>query len=170
MNNSLQQLKEDYKNITGEEAPIWKIFLRRKISPAMHFLFWFRIRQKYKKRGGYIFNRVLKNVGIKYGFDIPYETEIGGGLKISHPGFVVINPKTIIGKNCHIVGGVVIGKKKGKAPVIGDNVHIGANATIIGGIKIGNNSVIGAGAVVVKDVPENAVVVGNPARVIKYNE
>ncbi|MDO5463801.1 MAG: DapH/DapD/GlmU-related protein [Akkermansia sp.] len=51
--------------------------------------------------------------------------------------------------------------------LVGDNVEIGANVTIIGGVKIGNNSVIGAGSVVVKDVPANCVVAGNPAKIIK---
>ena len=55
-------------------------------------------------------------------------------------------------------------------PRIGDNVSVGANAVIIGPIRIGNNVTVGAGAVVVKDVPDNAVVVGNPARLIKYNK
>jgi len=61
-----------------------------------------------------------------------------------------------------------IGKKAGKRPVIGDNVTIGCHACVIGGVHIGNNVTIGAGAVVVKDVPVNAIVAGNPARVIKY--
>ena len=107
-------------------------------------------------------------MGIKYGFDIPSQTKIGGGFSISHFGMVIINPQTVIGENCHITGGVIIGKKHGKSPCIGDNVSIGANATSIGGVKIGNNSVIGAGAVVVSDVPDNAMVAGNSAKVIKY--
>ena len=61
-------------------------------------------------------------------------------------------------------------------PVIGDNVYIAANATVIGGVNIGNNVIIGAGSVVVNDIPDNSVAVGNPARVIRpinesdYNE
>ena len=55
------------------------------------------------------------------------------------------------------------------SPIIGDNVTVGANVVIIGGIKIGNNVVIGAGAVVTKSIPDDCVVVGNPARIIKRN-
>lgn len=72
--------------------------------------------------------------------------------------------------------GVVIGRRGQKFPVIGDNVYIAANATVIGDVHIGNNVIIGAGSVVVKDIPDNSVVVGNPARIIRminesdYNE
>lgn len=60
------------------------------------------------------------------------------------------------------------GDKNGKRPIIGDNVFLGANVTIIGGVRIGNNVEVGAGSVVVKDVPDNCVVAGNPAKIIKY--
>lgn len=65
--------------------------------------------------------------------------------------------------------GVTIGKNTKGSPVIGDNVFIGANALVIGKVVVGNNVCIGAGSVVVKDVPDNAVVVGNPARIISYD-
>ena len=56
----------------------------------------------------------------------------------------------------------------GEAPTIGNNVNIGSNVCIIGGILIGNNVVIGAGSIVVKDIPDNVVVAGNPAKIIRY--
>ena len=52
-------------------------------------------------------------------------------------------------------------------PIIGDNVTLGVNVTVIGGVTIGNNVIIGAGSVVVKDIPDNSIAVGNPCRVIK---
>ncbi len=64
--------------------------------------------------------------------------------------------------------GVTIAGKNGKFPEIKDNVYIGSGACILGGIVIGNNSVIGANATVTKDVPENAVVVGNPAKIVSF--
>ena len=81
---------------------------------------------------------------------------------------IVISADAKIGEDVTIMQNVTIGM--GKAPVIGDNVFIGANACIIGGIKIGNNVRIGAGAVVVKDVPDNTTVVGQPCRYIEKNE
>lgn len=84
---------------------------------------------------------------------------------------IIVSQYAKIGKNCTIYHQVTIGSKEDKfAPVIGDNVIIYPHAIIIGGINIGNNAVIGAGAVVTKDVPENAVVAGNPAKVIKMRE
>lgn len=90
--------------------------------------------------------------------------EIGEGLFIAHNYCVLVPQKA--GKNLSVMGGVTIGEKNGKTPIIGDNVYIGANASIIGGISIGNNVKIGAGAVVISDIPDNAVAVGNPARII----
>ncbi len=98
------------------------------------------------------------------------------GTYFPHPLGIVIHKDTIIGKNCTILQNVTIGKGKYNSltgrdvPVIGNNVAIAANAVILGGVTIADNAFIGAGAVVVKDVPQSAVVVGNPARIIKYRK
>lgn len=89
-----------------------------------------------------------------------------------HQGFgIVITPGAKIGEGTYIQHAVTIGINEDtqEAPVIGKNVRIGAKATIIGRVTIGNNAIIGAGSVVVKDVPPAATVVGVPAKVIKIN-
>lgn len=89
--------------------------------------------------------------------------------KLPHPFGVVIGRGVRLGSDCKIYQGVTIGSKleDGVAyPVIGNNVTIYANSVIIGGIVIGNNVIIGASTLVINDVPDNAVVVGNPARII----
>ncbi|WP_282035627.1 hypothetical protein [Saccharicrinis aurantiacus] len=93
-------------------------------------------------------------------------SNIKGGVKLAHPNATIINTETI-GSSLYINHLVTIGEKNGKKPVIGNNVEIHANASVIGGITIGDNVIIGAGAVVVWDVPDNAVVAGNPAKIIK---
>ncbi len=108
----------------------------------------------------------------KYGISISPATSIGSGFYIAHFGGIVVNTDAIIGKNCNLNHVVTIaqtnrGERKG-VPVIGDNVYIGPGAKIIGKVKVGNNAAIGANCVVTKDVPENAVVVGVPGKVISY--
>lgn len=103
--------------------------------------------------------------GDKY-FCIPFSSNVGKGLKFAHPYSTILNAESI-GDNFSCIHCTTIGKKDGKRPRIGNNVSCGCHVTIIGDITIGNNVTIGAGAVVVKDVPDNAVVVGNPARIIK---
>jgi len=107
------------------------------------------------------------------GIELPRKLTIGRGLSLYHGQALVVNKSTVIGSNCVLRNGTTIGHKKladgtfSACPRIGNNVDIGANVCIIGGITIGDNVIIGAGSVVVKDVPSNCVVVGNPARVVE---
>ena len=83
---------------------------------------------------------------------------------------IVIHRRVVIGDNCEIAQHVTIGGRSGHAdvPVIGNQVFIGAGAKVLGPIRIGDGAIIGANAVVLKDVPPLAVVAGVPARIIKY--
>lgn len=101
-------------------------------------------------------------------FKIDVNTKIKGGMLTGHPYSTIINAIEI-GENFYINHLVTIGEEKGKKPVIGNNVSIYTGAIIIGDISIGNNCVIGAGSVVTKSIPDNCVVVGNPAKIIKQN-
>ncbi len=89
-----------------------------------------------------------------------------------HPVGIVIHPDVKIGKNCTIYQNVTIGsgkyseKTNRAVPIIKDNVKVYANSVIAGGVTIGNNAVIGAGAIVLRDVEDDTTVAGNPARVI----
>ncbi|MGC1395143.1 MAG: DapH/DapD/GlmU-related protein [Coleofasciculaceae cyanobacterium] len=143
-------------------------------------LFMFRLNQFLANPNSFfkiiaLFYRFFYQVVIEWilGIEIPWDTKIGKNLQLQHGVGLVINHETIIGENCVLRNSTTIGNKKiadgsySAAPKIGNNVDIGANVVIIGAITIGDNAVVGAGSVVVKDVPEGAVVVGNPARVIR---
>ena len=107
---------------------------------------------------------------VVYACDIMPGLKLGKNARFAHNGLgVIINQNATIGNNVNIGGNVVIGGRgrKGEAPKIEDNVLIGAGALILGGITIGYGSKIGAGSVVLKDIPPYSVAVGNPACVIK---
>ena len=121
------------------------------------------------------FNRML------FSCDIQPNQGIDKSVTFSHNGLgVVVHEKAVIGRNTQILQHVTIGGNMGKkkviegieasAPVIGENVVIGAGAKILGPVKIGDNAKIGAGAVVMIDVPEGGVAVGVPAKLIETKE
>lgn len=109
-----------------------------------------------------------RKLSLKSGMTIAPNT-LGRGCLIMHPGFRRIGPSSKVGNNCTILPNVLLGKKHpGECTIeIGDDCYIAANVTILGPVKIGNNVTIGAGAVVLSDVPDNAVVGGVPAKIIK---
>lgn len=128
--------------------------------PEYAFLFFWRI-----KSYPWFYSYFVKDFGCK----IFKSTQIDGGLMCYHPYATVINAKSI-GRNFQFRNGLTIGNKgndNAQLPVIGDNVTVGAQVVIIGDVQIGNHVIIGAGSVVVKDIPSYSVVAGNPARVIK---
>lgn len=106
----------------------------------------------------------------KYGIQIPHTTKIGYGFYIGHGIGIVINGGTVIGNNVNISQFLSIGTNKGTPAIIGDNVYIGPHVSIVEDVRIGNNTTIGAGSVVVHDIPDGATVAGVPAKVISYKD
>lgn len=104
--------------------------------------------------------------------EISFDVEIGGGLYIGHAGYIIINPQAVLGSNCNISSGVVIGEggRSGErgTPVIGNRVYIAPGAKLFGPIVVGDDVAVGANAVVNDSVPENAVVAGVPAKIVSY--
>ena len=118
------------------------------------------------------FVEIGKNAVIMMGAIINIGAVIGEGTMIDMNA--VIGARGVIGKNCHIGAGAVVAgvlEPPSKTPVIiEDNVLVGANAVILEGVRIYAGAVVAAGAIVTEDVPENAVVAGSPAKIIKMKD
>ncbi|MDH6251907.1 serine O-acetyltransferase [Chryseobacterium sp. H1D6B] len=168
-------LQKDFYRESGRWLSTFEIWAKC-VNPNLHFIYILRTAQKYKKRSilGMFWKIVLRHHQIKYGFQIYPETEIGEGFYLGHWGALVINPKAKIGKNCNIAQGVTIGQQnRGKNegfPIIGDEVWIGTNAVIVGGITIGNNVLIAPNSYINFDIPENSIAVGNPAKIYQKQD
>lgn len=144
-------------------------------NPEYRYLIYFRNCKIYSALNpiGFIF-RVLINLNKgKYGIQIPIQTKIGKGFKMNHFGGIVINQNVVIGENCNVSQGVTLGNvSRGKlkgCPTIGDRVWIGANSVVVGKITIGNDVLIAPLSYVNFDIPDKAVVMGNPAKIVNYN-
>jgi serine O-acetyltransferase len=114
-----------------------------------------------------------KVVEITTGISLPFAAKIGKGFYIGHFGQIIVSPSAVIGECCNISQGVTIGEggrgEKQYVPIIGDRVYLAPGAKLFGNIRIGNDVAIGANAVVTKDLPDNAVAAGVPARVINFD-
>lgn len=118
----------------------------------------------------FIYRQLEKHVRFKYGIELPYTVELGDGVIFEHQHGIVIHGNARIGAGSIIRQGVTIGNKNinhpQDAPEIGKNVNIGAGAKILGKIKVGDNAIIGANAVVTKDIPADHLAVGIPVRIV----
>ena len=169
-----------FKNIKEEIAII------RERDPAIHsnlevllypsfrvMLSYRRAHKLYLKKHYFLARWISQRARRKTGIEIHPGATIGEGLFIDHGNGVIIGETTIIGDNCTLYQGVTLGgtgKEHGKRhPTLGNNVMVSAGAKVLGSFKIGDNSKIGAGSVVLEEVPPNSTVVGVPGRVVKRN-
>ena len=154
----------DLKRYTQQvkiNMPIWVFFIYMLHNNRYYrSLFYYRI--------GPVWSLLISwyRPGDRY-FTIAKDMSVGEGLLMAHPYATILNAEST-GRNFSCLHCTTIGKTLKGRPVIGDNVSLGANVTIVGPVHIGNNVTVGAGSVIVKDIPDNCVVVGNPQRIVKF--
>jgi len=158
-----KNLREDLKAYGGKWGAqgFWVMIVYR-------FGRWrYRVRPAIaRKLFSLLYHILFKFVQIITGIQMPCEVDVGRNFVIDHFGGIIISGYTRFGDNCRVRNGVVIGiRRVGEktAPIIGNNVDIGAGAKLLGPIYIGDNVIIGANAVVLCDVPDNSIAVGVPA-------
>jgi serine O-acetyltransferase len=169
-----QSIKADlhrYSQSTERLKNIKAIFFH----PGARFIYLYRNCQKYGKIHplGLFFRLWIKILLGRKNVEIPLNTKIGKGLYLGHFKNIIINANSKIGNNCNIMQGVTIGnesrgKRKG-SPIIGNRVLIGPNSVVSGKIVIGNDVLIAPLTFVNFDVPDSAVVLGNPAKIVSYS-
>jgi serine O-acetyltransferase len=140
--------------------------------PGVHALLFHRLAHRLWTHGWLTLGRFISHLGRALtGIEIHPGARIGAGLFIDHGMGVVIGETAEVGENCTLYQGVTLGGtslKKGKRhPTLGHNIVVGAGAKILGAITIGDHSKIGAGSVVVTEVPPHSTVVGIPGRIVQ---
>jgi serine O-acetyltransferase len=158
-----KNIREDLQAYDGDWAAqgFWAMIVYR-------FGRWrYRVRPAIVRRFfSLIYHVLFKFVQIITGIQMPCEVDVGHNFVIDHFAGIIISGYTKFGDNCRVRNGVVIGIRRVEeksAPIIGNNVDIGAGAKLLGPIRIGDNVLIGANAVVLCDVPDNSIAVGVPA-------
>ena len=167
----ISTIREEIK-IVRERDPAIHSWMEVFLYPSFKVMFHYRLAHRLYEKKHYFLARYISQRGVrKTGIEIHPGATIGKGLFIDHGNGVIIGETTIIGDNVTLYQGVTLGgtgKEQGKRhPTIGDNVMISAGAKVLGSFYVGDNSKIGAGSVVLTEVPPNSTVVGVPGRVVK---
>src|SRR5574344_703081 len=169
----IKNIKEEI-TLIRERDPAIHSSMEVLLYPSFKVMIHYRMAHKLYLKGHYFLARWISQKAVrKTGIEIHPGAQIGKGLFIDHGNGVIIGETTIIGDNVTLYQGVTLGgtvKEHGKRhPTIGNNVMISAGAKVLGSFTIGDNSKIGAGSVVLEEVPPNSTVVGVPGRVVKRN-
>lgn len=167
----IKKIRNEIK-IVKERDPAIHSSMEVLLYPSFKVMLSYRMAHKLYVKGHYFWARYIsQRAARKTGIEIHPGAQIGDGFFIDHGNGVIIGETTIIGNNVTLYQGVTLGgtgKETGKRhPTIEDNVMISAGAKVLGSFTIGANSKIGAGSVVLEEVPPNSTVVGVPGRVVK---
>ncbi|HJD42159.1 MAG TPA: serine O-acetyltransferase [Candidatus Mediterraneibacter quadrami] len=160
--------------VIRERDPAIKSNMEVFLYPSFRVILRYRVAHKLYLKGHYFWARWISQRGArKTGIEIHPGATIGKGLFIDHGSGVIIGETTVIGDNVTLYQGVTLGgtgKEQGKRhPTLEDNVMVSAGAKILGSFTIGENSKIGAGSVVLEEVPPNCTVVGVPGRIVRMD-
>lgn len=169
----IKELKEEFE-IIKERDPALKSPMEVLLYPSFRVMLSYRRAHKHYLKGHFFRARYIsQKAARKTGIEIHPGAVIGKGFFIDHGTGVIIGETSIIGDNVTLYQGVTLGgtgKETGKRhPTLEDNVMVSAGAKIIGSFTVGENSKIGAGSVVIEEVPPNCTVVGVPGRIVKRN-
>ena len=169
---TIEHLKNDIATIKERDPAAKSTAEIVLLYSGLHAMIAYRIANKLYRSEHYLSARMISQMARKMtGIEIHPGATIGSGLFIDHGMGVVIGETAEIGDNCTLYQGVTLGgtgKDTGKRhPTLGDNVLVGAGAKVLGPVNIGSGSKIAAGAVVLKDVPEDSTAVGIPAKVVR---
>lgn len=167
----IKHIREEFQ-VIKERDPAIKSPMEVLLYPSFKVMMSYRRAHKLYEKGHYFWARYLsQKAARKTGIEIHPGATIGKGFFIDHGTGVIIGETTIIGDNVTLYQGVTLGgtgKETGKRhPTLEDNVMVSAGAKIIGSFTVGENSKIGAGSVVIEEVPPNCTVVGVPGRIVK---
>lgn len=169
----IKNIKEEIQ-VIKERDPALHSNMEVLLYPSFKVMLHYRLAHKlYLKKHYFLARWISQRAVRKTGIEIHPGATIGKGLFIDHGSGVIIGETAVLGDNVTLYQGVTLGgtgKETGKRhPTIQDNVMISAGAKIIGSFTIGENSKVGAGSVVLKEVPPNCTVVGVPGHVVKHN-
>lgn len=164
-------VREEF-DVIKERDPAIKSPFEVLLYPTFHVMLSYRRAHRLYQKGHYFWARYVSQRAVrKTGIEIHPGAVIGKGLFIDHGSGVVIGETAVLGDNVTLYQGVTLGgtgKEMGKRhPTIGDNVMISAGAKVLGSFTVGENSKIGAGSVVIEEVPPNCTVVGVPGRIVR---
>lgn len=167
----ISRIREESRVIT-ERDPAIKSPMEVLLYPSFRVMLRYRVAHKlYLKKHYFLARWISQRAARKTGIEIHPGATIGKGLFIDHGAGVIIGETAVIGDNVTLYQGVTLGgtgKESGKRhPTLEDNVMVSAGAKVIGSFTVGENSKIGAGSVVLKEVPPNCTVVGVPGRIVK---
>ena len=168
-------LNQDLTRYHSNRSGLFDLWRTAMINPGLNAVARYRIAHFLFVERVPFLPRVLAAQNVRcWGFDVPPGVVVGSGLLVRHPVGIVISHNSVIGKDCTVLQGVTLGERMrtaggAGAPIVGDEVVLGAHCVVLGEVRIGSRSSVGANSVVLNDVAAGSTVAGAPARTIQQS-